>query len=222
MMLGHIEQLTSRPQIEPFLIAVGHKENTMQPIDLVPGNLSAILSLVMQEQQKYIKAGMTPGFARVKAFGAVAPLIRPPTDDNALSKWCSRQAALKGVDTKTVNTNSSAAISNLKANGSVKWRMIDPEEVWKRKLSSSNHRSSILIPIMATMEPGMARAIECLDKLDARRMQTSVSGVAHRIGWWKAGNTGCRTKVTEIDGVWLINIWRPNQEQENADAAHRM
>lgn len=174
----------------------------MQPIDLIPTNLSTICSLVAQEERKLIIGGMTRSFAHVKAHETVATLIRPPNTGEELKRWIGREAsALSRCKAKGIG-NTPPKVPN----GS-QWVTVDPETVW-----GGNSGHSILYALirdLANMTDGETRAFAFSSLHDARTYQTVASDASKRLHWRQGTHRGYRSRaITNDDGTATFYIQR--------------
>jgi len=173
----------------------------MQPIDLVPSNLSVVSSLVASEQHKLERAEkMLPSLARSKALESVATLVRPATSPSDLLRWMGAQAQIVGRAQKSVVP--------APANVGVGEFFDDvPEE--SRMIDDGAGRTHRIMEVMASLPSGQARSILCESIGEARRWQTAASEASKRLGWRKNGIRGYRTTVRALsDGKFKFQVVR--------------
>lgn len=177
----------------------------MQPIDLVPENFSVISSLITSEQMKFTRAGMLPGFARVKAYEAVAPLIRPDTDGSGLASWVGRQGRLSQMTQQA--RPSLAHPSEPQWEDEQVWTEDDPKQASKRMLAQS--RTSKLVSALSGLQVGQARSTIFGSYTEAHHWQASVCHAVKMLNWQSNGTPSYASETAKLpDGHCKLIVTR--------------
>lgn len=186
----------------------------VQTLDLVPENLSAILSLIGREQGRLVKEeGLDKSPARYKAVEILCEkVIRPQVKASDLLSWIGKTASQVGVQKPTPQpSNGNGHVKGLLHLQPAKYTSADDDPDFARTPTRSGQSTYLRDQLQHLRTGNVATMGPYENQIEARRAQTIAASVIKNTLKWPRleGDKPAYKSVTreKVDG-WYLKVMR--------------